>query len=76
MLYVLDHVDKKFIVIDLSRVPKWCEDVSYRKYGETSTHFYKKYTTAMNVNSPRWDQNIYKWSFTHEKGIVEDEEKG
>jgi hypothetical protein len=75
MLYVLDHVDKKFIVIDLSRVPKWCEDVSYRKYGETSTHFYKKYTTAMNVNSPRWDQNIYKWLFTHEKRIVEDEEK-
>jgi hypothetical protein len=55
MLSVLDHVDKKLIVIDPSRVPEWCEDVPYRKYGETITHFYEKYTAAMNVNSPRWD---------------------
>ncbi|RLN01063.1 hypothetical protein C2845_PM06G25700 [Panicum miliaceum] len=49
--------------------------VVLEKYGETITHFYKKYTAAMNVNSSRWDQNIYKWSFTHEKEIIEDEEK-
>ena len=76
MLYVLDHVDKILIMIDPLRVLEWCEDNPYRKYGNTITHFYKKYIAAMNVNSPNWNQNIYKWSFTHENGIVEDDEKG
>ncbi|RLM56054.1 hypothetical protein C2845_PM10G13700 [Panicum miliaceum] len=76
MLYVLDHVDKKLIVIDPSRVPEWCEDIPYKKYGYTIAHFYKKYIAAMNINSSRCDQNIYKWSFTREKGIVEDEKEG
>ena len=26
----------------------------------------------MNVNSPNWNQDIYKSKFTQEKGIVED----
>jgi len=76
MLYVLDHVDKKLIVIDPSCVSKWCEDIPYRKYRNTITEFYKKYIAAMNVNSPNWNQNIYQWKFTHEKGIVEDDEQG
>jgi len=76
MLYVLDHVDKKLILIDPSRVPEWCEDIPYRKYRNTITEFYKKYIAAMNVNSPNWNQNIYQWKFTHEKGIVEDDEQG
>jgi len=76
MLYILDHVDKKLIVIDPSRVPKWCEDNSYRKYRITITHFYKKYIASMNINSPNWNQDIYRWSFTHEKGNVEDDEQG
>jgi len=76
MLYILDHVDKKLIVIDPSRVPKWCEDNPYRKYRITITHFYKKYIASMNINSPNWNQDIYRWSFTHEKGNVEDDEQG
>ena len=76
MLYVLDHVDKILIMIDPLRVLEWCEDNPYKKYGNMIIHFYKKYIAAMNVNSPNWNQNIYKWSFTHENGIVEDDEKG
>ncbi|KAG2546076.1 hypothetical protein PVAP13_9KG027214 [Panicum virgatum] len=63
-------------MIDPLRVLEWCEDNPYRKYGNMIIHFYKKYIAAMNVNSPNWNQNIYKWSFTHENGIVEDDEKG
>jgi len=33
MLYVLDHVDKKLIVIDPSCVSKWCEDIPRLFYG-------------------------------------------
>ena len=76
MLYVLDHVDKILIMIDPLRVLEWCEDNPYKKYRNMIIHFYKKYIAAMNVNSPNWNQNIYKWSFTHENGIVEDDEKG
>ena len=52
MLYVLDHVDKKLIVIDPSHVPEWCEDIPYRKYGNTITQFYKKYIAAMKCIVP------------------------
>ncbi|PUZ38326.1 hypothetical protein GQ55_9G187700 [Panicum hallii var. hallii] len=55
-----------------SPLPEWCEDIPYRKYGLAITYFYKKYIAAMNVNSPGWNQDIYTWKFTREKGIVED----
>ena len=74
MLYVLDHVNKKLIVIDLSRVLEWCEDNPYKKYGNMIIHFYKKYIAAMNVNSPRRGDDIIMWSFTGEDGIVEVQE--
>ncbi|RLN42780.1 hypothetical protein C2845_PM01G47630 [Panicum miliaceum] len=73
MLYVFDHMNKKLNVIDPSPVPEWCLDIPYRKYGLDFAYFYKKYIAAMNVNSPNWNQNIYKWKFTREKEIFEDE---
>jgi hypothetical protein len=59
-------------MIDPSHVPEWCGDIPCRKYGLDIAYFYKKYIAAMNVNSPNWNQNIYRWKFTLEKGIVED----
>ncbi|KAG2642160.1 hypothetical protein PVAP13_2KG260358 [Panicum virgatum] len=58
---------KKLNVIDPSPVPKWCEGNTFRKYKKTLTHFYQNYMAAMNVHCPRWDGDIYKWSFTREK---------
>lgn len=76
MLYMLDHMDKKLYVIDPSHIPSWCEGNAFRKYGKNLTHFSKSYMSAMNVQSSGWYEDIYKWSFRHEKEIVQDSEEG
>jgi hypothetical protein len=67
---------KKLNVIDPSPVPKWCEGNTFRKYKKTLTHFYQNYMAAMNVHCPRWDGDIYKWSFTREKILFKMTSKG
>jgi hypothetical protein len=69
-------VDKKLIVIDPSRVPEWYEHIPYTENMDTITHFYKKYIAAMNVNSSRWDQDIYKWSFIMKSVLLKTRRKG
>ena len=76
MLYILDHMDKKFYVIDPSPILNWCEGNASRKYEKTLTHLSKSYMTTMNIHSFGWYEDIYKWSFRHEKNIVEDGEDG
>jgi hypothetical protein len=53
--------------MDSRSVEKWCKDTPVLMNAKQTLGFNLQYMAAVNVYSPCWNEDIFKWKFIHEK---------